>query len=240
MMRIALAPSLALLTLTACVSPQIPDSAAGVGGAPSGVSTLPPASAVTTAPLGANSPEALAADTAAALGPPQTTGAPLSAMGANAATSQVPSTDPSGLSDEQDFSAVSGRETIESDAARIAANRAQYQVIEPSALPERPDGSGASIVAYALATTNVPGQPLYKRLFASQSRMKNACGKYGSADRAQEAFLDSGGPRRDRYGMDPDGDGFACYWDPRPFRAARGGAPDVIETYEVIETPGES
>ena len=37
---------------------------------------------------------------------------------------------------------------------------------------------------------------------------------------AQEAFLKAGGPERDRYGLDPDGDGFACRWDPTPFRAA--------------------
>ena len=26
---------------------------------------------------------------------------------------------------------------------------------------------------------------------------------------------------RDRMGLDPDGDGFACAWDPAPFRLAR-------------------
>ena len=39
-------------------------------------------------------------------------------------------------------------------------------------------------------------------------------------DVAQEAFLAQGGPQSDRKGLDPDGDGFACDWDPRPFRAA--------------------
>jgi hypothetical protein len=33
--------------------------------------------------------------------------------------------------------------------------------------------------------------------------------------------LSNGGPERDRLGLDPDGDGFACYWDPTPFRLAR-------------------
>ena len=33
-----------------------------------------------------------------------------------------------------------------------------------------------------------------------------------------KAFLEAGGPKRDRKGLDPDGDGFACAWDPRPFR----------------------
>jgi hypothetical protein len=37
---------------------------------------------------------------------------------------------------------------------------------------------------------------------------------------AQIAFLERGGPKRDTLGLDPDGDGFACYWDPAPFRKA--------------------
>ena len=37
---------------------------------------------------------------------------------------------------------------------------------------------------------------------------------------AQQAFLEAGGPERDRKGLDPDGDGYACAWDPTPFRAA--------------------
>jgi len=28
-----------------------------------------------------------------------------------------------------------------------------------------------------------------------------------------------GGPKMDPKGIDPDGDGFACYWDPKPFRS---------------------
>ena len=47
-----------------------------------------------------------------------------------------------------------------------------------------------------------------------------ACGKFASPDLAQMDFLQSGGPERDRKGLDPDGDGFACAWDPTPFRLA--------------------
>ncbi|CAN0586593.1 unnamed protein product, partial [Ectocarpus sp. 12 AP-2014] len=43
------------------------------------------------------------------------------------------------------------------------------------------------------------------------------------ADQAQIAFLEAGGPEKDRNGMDPDGDGFACNWDPTPFRRAAQG-----------------
>lgn len=250
-MRIAAITTLSLLALAAC-SPQMPNSAAEAGMKetalrPGAMTALPPASAVQSQSLDANSPEAIAADTAAALGVPggSPTGAPMSAMAAGAATEVAPVEDGApaplaAISDEQSFAAVSERETIQSDAQRLAANRAQYEIIEPTALPPRPDGTGASIVAYALATTNIPGQQLYDRSgFAAQSRFESACAKYGGDDRAQEVFLDAGGPQRDRYGMDPDGDGFACYWDPRPFRAAKQGAPEDVTTYEVVETPGE-
>ena len=123
------------------------------------------------------------------------------------------------ISDEQDFDAVSARETIESDAARIEQNRSQYVVIQPGALPVRPGDTGPNIVAYALATNNAPGVSLYSRS-GRGGNPAAACAKYGSPDVAQEAFLAAGGPDRDRKGIDPDGDGFACTWDPRPFRTA--------------------
>lgn len=124
-----------------------------------------------------------------------------------------------GISDENDFNAVSARETIESDAARIEANRAQYVVVQPGALPQRPGETGPNIVAFALATNNAPGVALYRRSGSGRNSAAN-CAKYGSPDLAQEAFLAAGGPDRDRRGLDPDGDGFACSWDPRPFRTA--------------------
>jgi hypothetical protein len=129
-------------------------------------------------------------------------------------------TKPGGISDEQDFSAVSQRETIESDKARIERNRAQYVVVQPGALPTRPGDTGPNIVEYALATTHAPGTQLHKRSSFRVSDPAATCAKYGSPDIAQEAFLAKGGPEKDRLGLDPDGDGFACSWDPRPFRAA--------------------
>ncbi len=238
-MRIATVSFFSAMALAAC-SPPIPDSGVKAGAAPaastSSASALPPAAPVSATSLDANA--AIAAETTAMLGLDNApaTGAPLSAMAPDAATAA-----PVSLSDEQSFAAVSERESIESDAARIDANRAQYVVIQPTELPPRPDGTGASIVAFALATTNDPGQPLYSRVgIAANSRFERACAKHGSPDRAQEAFLDAGGPERDRYGMDPDGDGFACQWDPRPFRAARDAAPEVVDTYDDVETSGES
>jgi len=125
-----------------------------------------------------------------------------------------------GISDEQDFGAVSSRETIESDKERIERNRAEYVVVQPKDLPQRPGDTGPNIVEFALATTHAPGVQMYKRSGLGIRDANAACGKFASPDQAQQEFLAKGGPDRDRMGVDPDGDGFACAWDPRPFRTA--------------------
>ena len=125
-----------------------------------------------------------------------------------------------GISDEQDFNAVSSRETIESDKERIARNRAEYVVVQPKDLPVRPGDTGPNIVEFALATKHAPGVQMYKRSGIGLRDANSVCAKYSSPDQAQQDFLAKGGPERDRMGVDPDGDGFACSWDPRPFRTA--------------------
>ena len=125
-----------------------------------------------------------------------------------------------GISDEQDFNAVAARETIESDAERIARNRSEYVVVQPKDLPQRPGDTGPNIVEFALATTHAPGVQMYKRSGIGTRDPNVACARFASPDLAQQEFLAKGGPERDRMGVDPDGDGFACSWDPRPFRTA--------------------
>lgn len=126
-----------------------------------------------------------------------------------------------GISDEQDFEAVKSRETIESDKARIERNKAQYQVDQPGALPQRPAGDNtALIVQFALATSHPVGTQMYNRSALRLGSSDAACAKFGTPDAAQDAFLNAGGPDRDRKGLDPDGDGYACGWNPAPFRAA--------------------
>lgn len=138
-----------------------------------------------------------------------------------ATTAPLPAPNNPGLSDEQDFGAVSDRQSIESDAQRLERNRTLYTLIEPTQVPIRPGTDIPNIVAYAIKTSNPVGEPLYSRSpFKSQNRSLRNCAKYVSAAAAQEAFLKTGGPERDRYGLDPDGDGFACRWDPTPFRTA--------------------
>lgn len=229
----------AALALAAC-TPTASDTGAGVGftdygayvrGAQPGPASVGPV--VVPPPGGSFDPAAAAAaiDRADGVAPPGDTvtalppvedgtvrprgGAP---AGIKEETGEVASN--VGISDEQDFDAVAARETIESDAARIERNRAEYVTVQPQDLPQRPGDTGPNIVEFALATNHAPGVQLYKRGGLGIRDQNAACAKYASPDQAQQEFLSKGGPERDRMGVDPDGDGFACSWDPRPFRTA--------------------
>lgn len=234
----------AVVALTAC-SPSIPDSGGGVGfgdytefeaqrqareaqltgaavPAPNAVSseTLDGA-AVTALPGDASD---LAAETRAALAERDGNSGQsvVHASPDNPAPQTVTST--TGISEETNFDAVSGERSIESDAALIARNRAQYQVVQPQALPQRSGNAAPNIVQYALESTHPIGTQVFRRPgFNKDTRFQRACAKYASPDQAQIAFMAKGGPQRDRLGVDPDGDGYACGWDPRPFRKAIGG-----------------
>ncbi|MFD3190621.1 hypothetical protein ACFMPD_10145 [Sedimentitalea sp. HM32M-2] len=176
--------------------------------APAAAPMRSPASS-TTAQSGTGSD--IAAQTAAALA---------ASSGADPAA-PAPVTTSTGLSAENDFSAVSESRSIESDADRIASNRAQYTVIEPTELPERSGSAQPNIVAYALANAHPRGTRIYSRSGVNmQARAARNCAAFASADLAQIEFLANGGPQRDGDGLDPDGDGYACSWDPAPFRRA--------------------
>ena len=128
-----------------------------------------------------------------------------------------------GISDENDFDAVASRRSIEGDAARLQQRQQQYTVVQPTALPSRAGNGQPNVVQYALRTSHAKGTRVHRRVsIASPARTQRNCAAYSSADEAQIDFLASGGPQRDRKGLDPDGDGFACAWDPAPFRRAAG------------------
>ncbi|MGC1496433.1 MAG: hypothetical protein WA790_11550 [Sulfitobacter sp.] len=204
-------------------------------------SSVPAPASVSSAPLSSpndGSPAATAAETARVLAAtrPGVSGAsngvgnsadsnsgvePINASPSNPAPAVINS---AGISNENNFDAVSGQRSIGDDAARLASNRAQYQVVQPEALPDRGD-AGPNIVAYALQNKHARGTQIYRRIGLNKaSKFARACAEFSHADQAQIEFLSQGGPTRDRKGMDPDGDGFACDWDPTPFRrAAEGG-----------------
>jgi hypothetical protein len=238
----------ALVALAAC-APEVPDSASGAGfenystysqkqaardaqlstsalPLPLAVSTETLSSAAPAAPIGTAEAiaateeieaEALASATAAALNSGRV---PLEASPSNPPPAVV---NAAGISEETNFSAVSAQRSIQDDAARRETLKSQYQVIQPTALPTRSGSTGPNIVEFALSTSNAVGTPLYKRLgIAAAQRYDRNCAKYPSADLAQQDFLARGGPKTDRMGLDPDGDGFACSWNPEPFRKVRG------------------
>ena len=236
-MTFRILPVFALVGLAACAT-QIPDSNPSVGVGFSDYDAYATERARRDAELQAMRqppvPEgqAIAAETLTALRVESPLGgsAPVSAGTANepnvglADVETRPIPNNPDISDEQNFDAVASRETIESDADRIQRNREAFSVSETTALPERGSDGRPNVVAFALATTHPVGTQVYRRSGSSSAnRFARECGRYASPDLAQEAFLSNGGPQRDRRGMDPDGDGYACFWDPSPFRAARGG-----------------
>jgi hypothetical protein len=124
------------------------------------------------------------------------------------------------ISDEQEFEAVAARKTIESDAERRARMQANRVEIEATDLPDRPRDLGPNVVDYALSTSNQVGDQRFRRNPLGLGRHAQNCRAFRSDDLAQEWFLANGGPQRDRRGLDPDGDGFACDWNPEIYRAA--------------------
>ena len=91
--------------------------------------------------------------------------------------------------------------------------------MQPGPLPNRPEG--VNIALFAQQTNNAVGERVYDRAAGARVAGVGNCGRFRDADAAQRAFLAGGGPESDRYGIDPDGDGFACRWDPAPYRALR-------------------
>ncbi|MGY6705228.1 hypothetical protein [Roseinatronobacter sp.] len=82
-------------------------------------------------------------------------------------------------------------------------------------------GDGPNLFVYALSTRHNVGEQRYTRRHPLRwQRWEAACSQFATQDLAQDAFLMAGGPERDPNHLDPDGDGFACWWDPRPFRQA--------------------
>lgn len=226
------------VALSAC-QPAVPDSGRGVGfgddfveqqrkrdaalagvPAPAQVSAAPLGTPGSAADTAARTTQVLAATRPGGVGNDASTNSGVAPVNASPSNPAPPVLNSAGISNENNFDAVSGQRSIDADAARIAANRQQYQVIQPEALPDRTN-AGPNIVAYALQTSHARGTQQYRRTgFNKQAKFDRACAQYATPDQAQIDFLALGGPRKDRKGMDPDGDGFACNWDPTPFRRA--------------------
>lgn len=137
-------------------------------------------------------------------------------QGGEAASGSIAITDNS-------FGTVSQRETIESDAQRLANLSRERVVLEAEPLPA--PTSQANLAAFARQTQHRIGQRVYPRGNSrSTSAAARTCRSYGNSDEAQRAFLAAGGPQDDPMRLDPDGDGFVCGWSPEPFRSLTLGS----------------
>lgn len=208
----AMVMGLTVVALAGC-QPRVPDSAAGVGFDSYGTYALQReetlqgmagADPVTVAPLDVTGSLPMVEN-------------PLDQE--DGAAQDTAALDPAYEGDEQLFALPDGTLAV----AAPRADRPPEQVAVTPVQPRR-GADGPNVVQFALTTTNNVGEPRYRRInpLATTLNMRN-CGRYPSADKAQEAFLKAGGPERDRLGLDPDGDGFACGWDPAPFRQVLSG-----------------
>lgn len=227
-MRSVLLASLAVACLAAC-EPTIPDSAAGVGFGNYHTYTREQALAagatpeqLDAAPYIDPAPRQTVKVTATPQPPVATTARPADPAAAQLAaeTRQVLATRPAGLSRENDFEAVSATRSIAADAELLQQRRDQFTQVQPTALPSRPDEATPNIVQYALTSSHPKGVKRFKRSPFQFGNLQQKCAEFATANEAQEAFLAAGGPQRDRKGLDPDGDGYVCGWDPAPFRLA--------------------
>ena len=184
--------------------------------------TPQPVSGVSPSVTSVPDPDAeIAAAAVAALSSAAATNSGIEPLQANPSNSQPKLLNNPAISDENDFGAVTARQSIEGDARRIESQRQQRVEVAPMTVPERPAGTQPNIVAYALLTSHPRGQKVYTRVGINLAqRAERNCAHYPFVDQAQIAFLAAGGPERDRLNLDPDGDGYACTWDPAPFRAA--------------------
>lgn len=101
--------------------------------------------------------------------------------------------------------------------APVAGSAATLPVTSGGPYP----GSTPVLVRYAFAVSHDPGTAVYRRSGGSASVAARVCAGYPNPDAAQTAFLAAGGPQQDPRGMDPDGDGFVCSWNPEPFRQSQ-------------------
>lgn len=96
-------------------------------------------------------------------------------------------------------------------ARELEAAASQRVVINEVYVP--PVDTSVNPAAFARSTTNNVGEAMYAR-----NGKKGNCRGYVNPEEAQRAFLQAGGPQVDTLGLDPDGDGFACDFNPTYYR----------------------
>jgi len=116
---------------------------------------------------------------------------------------------------------LTGQEQQKREREAAAALRQQQQqqlvIVEPEPVPQT--DTSANVVAFARDTSHPVGTKRYNRpAFRDRVQAASTCRRFDSDEEAQRQFLSNGGPNNDRYNIDPDGDGFACDFDPEVYR----------------------
>ena len=103
-------------------------------------------------------------------------------------------------------------------AEKLADALKQRVIVETIPPPPSATDSNINVASYARTTKNDLGQKIYQRSPFHGKNHVRECAKFRTKDLAQKSFLENGGPERDLNNLDPDGDGFACLWDPHFYR----------------------
>ena len=112
------------------------------------------------------------------------------------------------------------QQNIEKEKAKESLLKAREKrtIIQPKINHELTKTSEVNIVLFARQTKNEIGDKLYNRILAKRKN-QTSCLRFVTQDDAQRFFLEKNGPEKDHWNLDPDGDGFACDWDPEPYRS---------------------
>jgi len=133
----------------------------------------------------------------------------------NSTTKSYELSSDNGILDLSEFEQEEQR--IDKFLADIALDEALEQRVVK--LPENLDNlftSKINLAIYARNSKNRLGESIYTRL--KQKYKINNCKNFLNNDQAQRFFLIKGGPKKDYWRLDSDGDGFACDWNPNFYR----------------------
>lgn len=167
------------------------------------------------------------------------------------ATSSTPATTPGQSSGTVDVARIAAGAIAEAEGGVPSATTApqdappQELAITPSGddfvAPPLPEGTrvlAANVAAFALSTSHEVGDRVYSRFPLRLGGREVRCSDFRTTDQVQDWFLRNEGPERDRAGLDPDGDGFACNWTPERYRAEARAAtqPAILTTPQTFGT----
>lgn len=101
-------------------------------------------------------------------------------------------------------------------AEKLKSARKQRILIETKEFQQNEES--INIATFARSSPNKKGESIYLRPAFQTFDHWTECAFFTSNEKAQRFFLKTGGPKKDLKNLDPDGDGFACDWDPIIYR----------------------